>query len=432
MISEIIGSSSVISSLKIGATFFSILNSIFLIYITSVFEGSFYEYKNYIILYFNLALFIIVFSKDFLPSYKGIVLFNINYMPLSIYQKFILWFIGNEISFINILLVINLLLLSLSPFFNFLDVISFLSYTFIGIFLSFCIRFNLTYQYNFKKTYLLFTGLLIFTFVSSLAFLIYFKATLSSHYLFSFLFLLFFLLLVVCYFKVNHLEVFGNNQLNINSEKFTIFRISSKLTISLLSGFIYKTIFLILSYLSLKYKGHYLFDSELLFFMIISPVALFTYGINNFFAFNSNYYFNFILRTDAFKYFLSDYFFVFCILFAIDIFISVPFMYFNFKDDFIQMLLSYSVFIFFLLPVGFLSSVFFPVKIHNKSIMSNIKMYTNPLVGIVEVIYLYLCFKYLYFFSFVIFFVLNAILLLFLKTGFSKAKYNFIKQVNDI
>ena len=407
-----------------------------MIFLTSHFENSSIFDSNTISIGLGFIIIILWIVKDFIPSLKSIVVYNIHYMPLTSWDKFLLWFIGSEISFLNIFTVFSLCLLCISPMFGLIDVSSLFLYLTIGIMISFLVRLNLTYIYHGFIIYRVILLLLLLAFLSVNILLFFFKGDANSMLFVSLTFFASFFLLTLQYFKATGEEQFTSHF--SSPERIAVFgtsyrkhllalRVSPMLQKAMGFGFFYKAIILAITYFYLTYKNSYVFDSKILFYLVFSPIIVFTYGFNNFFAFNTNYHLNFILRTNTSKAFVKDFFFNSLFFVSIDGMISLFFLYickFSFTEA-IDLFIFYFAFLIFLLSSGLLGSLRFSVKINNASIMNNLKMYTNPGIGIVQIGIMLLLVFYPNVFTFTLVFISSTAMLLLYRLRFAELLSNY-------
>lgn len=338
---------------------------------------------------FNLGLCFLLIMKDFVPSFQKIVLFEAGFLPLRTIHKAILWLIGNEFSFFNLAVVLNLTLLLFSPYFQIQHLLAAMLSIVIAIQGSFLLRFHLDYRFPRKIGTSLWSLLMLFFFMG-LNWLC-FKQGLAFHWyllgLAGNVIGLALPMIWVFHLQPKEYRTYTTYQPRTLSKTLGSSTIPAKLIHSMFFGLGFKTLLLFFNFFQLYQKQTYLFNTELLFALVFAPTTLFTYGFNNYHAFSPNLFYNIQLRTGATGPFISLYFRSVGLFCCLDLLITLGLLLF-FRDllRWQDLLPFYFVGLSFLLVTGLLGSLLLPVKIEKKSFMSNLKMFTHPIVSIVSLL----------------------------------------------
>ena len=162
---------------------------------------------------------------------------------------------------------------------------------------------------------------------------------------------------------------------------------STKARLPLVVGLIIKLLLLILDLVLFKTTGKHIFDGQLVYWMIVSPLIVFTYIFNNTWAFWKNIWLNYELRSgkyiDMIKFNLRLLF----IPLAIDALITLPILFFSWHNyQFI--ILFYFVSLIFLVCTSFVWSLVFPITIKSTFQMKGTSSFISSIVATVSVILL--------------------------------------------
>lgn len=385
---------------------------------------------------FNFFIFIMVLFKDFIPSFKKVVIYDVPHLPLRAFHKIVIWFSSNHLSYFNIVLTANLFVFLVSPLYSFIDFLSSIMTMLLAIFISFIIRYNLDYNYQRKSFYI---GLSIFLIACYSLFLIclflnYFEISFQQYLYFLIVSSLSFTSLVFTLFNIRYKEVINNEQYQqaLFSNKKINALISNRLVLSIMAGFFFKVILLSINAYTMASKGEYLFNSEFLFALVLAPVVVFSYGLNNLFSFNSGLYYNILQRSGTSKLVFFQHFLFYCSIFILfDLILTLAILYFmSSASEIIKHINYYITSVIFLIPLGLLGSLYFPIKIEKKlNFFANTKMYTNPIISVISIVGVLLIYHFQSSYAY-IFVTLAAIIILFyISKNFRTFKYKFISQL---
>ena len=380
----------------------------------------------------NLGVFLLILMKDFIPSYQKVVLYDVAYFPLRTIHKALIWLIGNELSFFNLIIILNLLVVLISPFFQLVHFLGALLCLVIAVQSSFLLRFQFDYTYPKQavSAVLALLGALFFAGVQVIAFR---TGMTGSFYLLALLAVtLVFSLPMVDIFRLSakayRSKVQKTYRLEISGVS-TGLRMPAKLVNSLLVGLGFKVLLLLFNFIELQKGQQFLFNSEFLFVLLLPPTVLFTYGFNNYHAFNPNYFYNILLRTGSASPFFRHFIREGLLFLLLDLSITTGLLLF-FWDlvDALELIAFYFTCALFLFPTGLLGSLYFPVKIEKKSFLANMKMYAHPIVSILSIVGVYLLYLSRNYapYQIAITLILGGALLILLYQKFDTIKYRFI------
>lgn len=378
----------------------------------------------------NLGVFLLILMKDFVPSYQKVVLYDVAYFPLRAIHKALIWMIGNELSFFNLIIVVNLLVVLFSPFFQLIHLAGALLGLFIAIEASFLLRFQLDYTYP-KKIISIGTALLGAVLFGAVQVMAFRTGTIGGNYLLGLSGVALVLALPMAWiFRMNakfyRLKVQKVYRLEISKRGL---QMPAKLVNSMLFGLGFKAFFLLFNFIELNQDQQYLFNSEFLFLLLLPPTVLFTYGLNNYHAFNPNYFYNILLRTGSAGPFFRRFAKEGLLFLLLDLSLTLGLLLFYWESvNAMELIAFYFTCALFLFPTGLFGSLYFPVKIEKKSFLSNMKMYAHPVVSILSIagVYLLYHFRYYIFFQIGLLLILGTILLVLLYQKFDAIKHRFI------
>lgn len=324
--------------------------------------------------YYFIVICSFSIAKDFIPSYRKAIIFNYNYIPLTILKKLKMWFIGNELNYVNVinlLTIISCILVAKIPIgLAFVILNGFI----ISISVSFFLRILLGYQFQ--------NRLLFATFILGMFILfVYSIQELDQNGMNSLFFsLLSFIMFVAISFLLHSLRyIEEKSDFSFSESPMTFLFFSRQLVFSIVLALIAKSFIFGSALLMYVKKDTFIFESAYLFFLSASPFVYFSYFMNNFFAFHSSYYLNHVVRVGTPVEFIYKYMKFTSIVIIIDFLVTLSVLIITKFTDLDFFLRYYVLTVLFSTPIGLFCSCALPVKVTNASIMSGIKTYVHPL-----------------------------------------------------
>lgn len=205
----------------------------------------------------------------------------------------------------------------------------------------------------------------------------------------------------------------------------------SSIKIALLVAIIFKILFISVNVLSYSRKGYFLFNSEFLLYLFLSPVIYFTYIFNNYFGYTKEYWLIFNLSQNK-KILLLAFFIPLLFILFFDLSISILAM------SYMSMLSILSLIKYFFLTLvlslnALLTSFFLPKKISSEFSFDSFKNNTSVIAsfisfGFVSVLFLDSNFIQIILF-FIIFIIQSIILLISFNKNHTNMNYSFFKKI---
>lgn len=344
--------------------------------------------------YLILVLFSITFLRGFFPKYVPLHFLITNNYPISKIHKF-------QINLFNEFLYpfyigITLFIVSFSFRIN-SGAKEFLLNAFVWIFTAHLLKRIVQFfvEYNFKE---LTKGLSLLT--TLLAFIIYYLFSAEGSKVFIILILSILLLLLNYLLENNKNEykwaLYTNSKKYINVYSIKLFLHNKLLRPTYILAFLVKLIFVIVSWSLYKSKGHFFSESEIFIYLLISPLVLFSYFINNFFGFSRGMWLSISRTTTALYIYSKEMLKVLYIPLIIDSGLTLSFFIISNKLN-LANISFYISSIIILFSIGVLNSFYFPKRIKslfsmngNTSILANIFSVLAVLILIVLTKYYFL------------------------------------------
>jgi hypothetical protein len=339
-----------------------------------------------VIISFAIFLFVIPLLADFFPTRRSLVLYTVDHHPLMWGDRFLLWILANEMNVLNYVLFFGALALLMFPFagwnFKIILLASLLLARQLSFFLRISLSFNVSVKYNWHLYLPVCIGVTPF-----LAALMFIAFDIRPNYLPA-IFLAALSMLVYLQAGILSLgrqKVHAKKQAFVSKKGNWIYggRLSKRLATSMLFGLVLKVVFVLLSLVQFATKGEYLFGVDFLLFLYVSPVTIFSFALNNFFAFDPHYYYNIYFRTGRIDVFVKSYLQTCIIFVAIDFFVLIiMFTMFDQLPMLFELLPFYAVTCSILVAGGLYFSTSFALKIASKNMLTSFKTYTHPLSGL--------------------------------------------------
>ena len=160
-----------------------------------------------------------------------------------------------------------------------------------------------------------------------------------------------------------------------------------KARLLLLVGVLFKFILLTVDYIMFKKNGKHIGDGQLIYWMIASPLILFTYVFNNTWGYWQSVWLNYELRLGGHKEITQFVLKLLAIPLIIDIIITVPLLLLSW-DNYIFIILFYFLSALFLVSFCSIWSIIFPKKIKSIFQMGGTSSVVGSLVSIIAVLLL--------------------------------------------
>ena len=347
------------------------------------------------------ATILVSLLLDFVPATRALGLYRVGFHPTDWKDRFLLWLTTDLIGPTQALLLLNLTLLSMSTAIDIFTYLSLLGSVLFARLVSLLIRLRLDYIARVREYGVagITAGVAILLTVAGLAGGGWEITTVSV--MGGIVVALVPPLLSTRYFFQQPPWAFVRRAdslaVSINSRIFQ--RLPTKLLVSISFGFLFKILFLGLNVLHYSSDGTFLFESEILFALFLSPTVVFTYALNNLYAFDPAFYYNIELRTGRWKIFLQRYFAKVLPCIVVDTLLVLTIIYWAVGW---QWVIDSSPFYFgsigILIGLGFWGSVYFPYAIRAGGIATSYRTYTHPLtsaVSIAAILSLYFASNYL-------------------------------------
>lgn len=377
------------------------INSVALVVVLNIWA---YDLRGNVFLQVGLFSSFLLLSllMDFLPALRAVNLYQVSFHPIDWKDKFILWAVPDITTAAQYLLLLNVMIICLSPAIDGWTAFALISSVPLARLISLILRFPLTYTSsgtNYVGNYPYAIGSVAVLLIGVAAMVNYSPLALPN--VLPLLILLMGLTLMVGVRKIMKLPAgdlllrpVSVMQIGLSGRK-SGRRFSTKLVTSLSVGFVFKLIFLLLNLLQFSKDGTFVFQAEFLFAIFLSPIVSFTYALNNLFAFDPSYFYNIELRTGAWHIFWQQYVRKALVCVSLDAFISFALLWLILDTS--SLLIYFPFYIsslILMVGLGLWGSVVYPMRILNGSIMSSYRTYTHPIaalssmVGVIGVYYL--------------------------------------------
>lgn len=198
---------------------------------------------------------------------------------------------------------------------------------------------------------------------------------------------------------------------------------------ALVMGFSMKLLFIIGDFYRFKTDGEHLFDEHIFYWILFSPLLLYTYVYNNTWGFWKNLWLNLEVRSGYYQDMVLVSLRLLAIPLFIDILITLPFLLYVW-DDYVFILLFYSLSILFLSFASMFWSVVSPIPVKSTFQLRNTSSFLGGIISMISVTILSLMKLNYWFYIFIpIYLVLSVVVY---KAGFSiykERKYKIIQKL---
>lgn len=359
------------------------------------------------------VLLLVSIVADFVPSQKSIVLYLVPYHPLSRKNRFLLWLLANELNVFNYLLALAGLTVLLLPFLSWEFKVIVISGGIIARLLSFFMRVTASYAYSSSGKWHLYVPYLLAA-VPFLTLLGTVRAgidlTVAAYAFVASSCGLLYLQFIVLDAAPDSLYVKDKKIFKANTAVTGSGRLPKKLLATTLFALLLKMTFIVLNFLVLNKKGEYLFGVELVFLLYVSPITLFSFALNNYYAFDPHYFFNIYFRTGRKGPLINAYLRTVGLLLVTDFTVMASAFYaFQQLPKLTELLPFYIATSLVLIILGMFFSTVLLLKIDTKSLMTSYKTYTHPASSLLCII---LVFGLSYFVADIIYLTVSTIVLL--------------------
>ncbi|MBE9467782.1 MAG: hypothetical protein IMY72_05590 [Bacteroidetes bacterium] len=321
-----------------------------------------------------IAILTITFVRVIFPNYKPLKIIFPKYYPLSKMQVYLT-------SIVNDLITPYFFYLSIfiftGGFYIFDKGIAFIFGGFIVLLGGHLLRRSIQYLIEFKlKAFAQISFMLVAIIVSTTAFYFSDSSPFNRSY-----FLLFASLLLFLLGYIQNIAVIEsrNNEMSGYSNKSSIglklLLNNKKVRLPLIIGLLFKTFILIGDLILFNTKGDHLFDGQIVFWLLASPLIIYTYVFNNIWGFWKNIWLNMELRVGDYKPMIKQGFRLMILPLVVDAVITIPILMLSWNAfEFIS--LFYTTTAFYLIMLSFIWSLITP---RNISSTFQMKGSTSPI-----------------------------------------------------
>jgi hypothetical protein len=308
-----------------------------------------------------LAILILTIVRMLFPSYSSMKQIFPEYYPLSKLQIYLASIVDDLLKpyflYLSIFILIGSYCLENSA-------LDFLYNGLLVLFGAQLLRRCIQYQLDYRLKVL---GTLLFVFlVGGILYLGFLK---SNFYYFSSLELLIVTgaLLLIGFIQESAIIEKRNNEISSNSNNSNVvikllFN-NKKARVPLIVGFLFKLFVLLFDLFLFKTKGEHLFEGQLVFWLLASPIIIFTYVFNNTWGFWKSIWLNMELRIGDYKPMIKQHFRLMLVPLLVDLVVTIPILLISWKDSKL-ILLFYFTTACYLIMLSFLWSLITPRKIN--------------------------------------------------------------------
>ena len=202
-----------------------------------------------------------------------------------------------------------------------------------------------------------------------------------------------------------------------------------KARLLLLVGVLFKFILLTVDYIMFKKNGKHIGDGQLIYWMIASPLILFTYVFNNTWGYWQSVWLNYELRLGGHKEITQFVLKLLAIPLIIDLIITVPLLLLSW-DNYIFIILFYFLSALFLVSFCSIWSIIFPKKIKSIFQMGGTSSVVGSLVSIIAVLLLSLLILNYWFYVLIpIYLIASVVAFKYAPDLYKERKYSLVNKL---
>lgn len=154
-------------------------------------------------------------------------------------------------------------------------------------------------------------------------------------------------------------------------------------------GFGFKIVFLVIDFFMFKYQGKHIFEGQIIYWMFASPLIVFTYVFNNFWAYWKSHFLNYEIRLGDYREMVKLSYKLILIPLIVDLVVTLPLLL-SMWEDYTFILVFYCVSTLFMLSFFHIWSILYPMNIKTSFQMKGTSSFLSNLITISSVLLLVL------------------------------------------